>query len=346
MFWLSPASRNRAVMGRLSEVVKTENAGSARFHLAAAWFASGRRDLAANLLPQAIPAPRAERELGGNVGSSIRDNAILLSTLLAVDPEDPRIADWSQRLAESGRRNEWRSTQDVAFSVMAIGRYLRQARSQVPYDKAELTLDGKTIATSEGGKPLVWMASSIPPRSDEKSSATALPSVPHPGTKLEIHVTGPAAARAHIAWLETGVRALPPASADSGLVIRRRYLDEHGKPLEAMRVRSGDLVQVELTLQANMPLDHVVIEDLLPAGLEIENPRLEGNGAAIVDRPRKQSHRFAISPLAEGQTFDVVRTDMRDDRMILVGRLTQSGQGTYLYTARAVTPGRYRTPSC
>ena len=41
----------RAVMGRLSEVVRMTDAGSARFHLAAAWLAAGRRDVAAGLIP-------------------------------------------------------------------------------------------------------------------------------------------------------------------------------------------------------------------------------------------------------------------------------------------------------
>ena len=65
----------RAVMARLSEVLKLIDAGSARFHLAAAWLAAGRRDLAAGLIPAEIPAPRVNRDLAGNVGSGVRDRA-------------------------------------------------------------------------------------------------------------------------------------------------------------------------------------------------------------------------------------------------------------------------------
>ncbi len=319
----------RPVMSRLSEVVKTREAGSARFHLAAAWLAAGRRDLAADLLPAAIPAPRADRQLGGNLGSGVRDRAILINTLLAVDPEDARLPDLVRQLSDAGKNKGWRSTQDVAFSVMAIGRYLRQTRGQVKYDLAEVLLNGKVIASSEAGNPLIWT-----------TDTTMNPALP--GTKLQIRVAGPDAACAHVAWLQTGVKSTPPPPADSGLMVRRRYLDEHGKPLEANRVHSGDLVQVELSIQSATPLEHVVIDDLLPAGLEIENPRLEGNAAGLGVKPAHKA--VAGDGAEESPAFVAARADMRDDRLILVGTLARAGTGTYLYTARAVTPGKYVLP--
>jgi hypothetical protein len=333
----------RAVMGRLSEVVRLTEAGSARFHLAAAWLAAGRRDVAAGLIPAAIPAPRSSREQSGNIGSPIRDRAILVSTMLGVIPQDPRIPALVQQLAEAGRKGQWRSTQDTAFAVMAIGRYLRHAKAQTPYQNVELFLDGQPVASSTGGKPLLWTAASL----DEHMSHERAPGaakLPAAGKKLQIRVTGAAASSANIAWLETGVRTTPPASADSGMTIRRRYLDEHGKPLAAMRVHSGDLVQVELTVQAAGPIDLAVIEDLLPAGLEIENPRLAGNAAGVV---LKAPQRHRHTDQGDGPVvpvFEPIRSDMRDDRLILVGNLSAAGSATYVYTARAVTPGKYVLP--
>jgi hypothetical protein len=101
-----------------------------------------------------------------------------------------------------------------------------------------------------------------------------------------------------------------------------------------MRVRSGDLVQIELTIQSATSLEHVVVEDLLPAGLEIENPRLVGNAADMVNHADQDQF----------QAFAVARSDMRDDRLILVGDLTRPGSGKYLYTARAITAGHFVLP--
>ena len=42
------------------------------------------------------------------------------------------------------------------------------------------------------------------------------------------------------------------------------------------QIRQGDLVIAEITLNAlDKALENVIVADLLPAGLEIENPRLE-----------------------------------------------------------------------
>ena len=35
---------------------------------------------------------------------------------------------------------------------------------------------------------------------------------------------------------------------------------------------------------------------------------------------------------------------MRDDRLVLIGDLIRGGTGTYVYTARAVTPGKFVLP--
>ncbi|MDB5356431.1 MAG: alpha-2-macroglobulin domain protein [Phycisphaerales bacterium] len=333
---------DRPVMSRLSELLATDiGSGQARFHLAAAWLAAGRRDLAAGLLPQALPAPRAGRELGGNVGSPIRDQALIASTLLAVDPTDLRIPDLIQKLADAGRAKQWRSTQDTAFALMAIGRYLRQTKGDAPYETAEVLLDGKQIAAAEDGQPLIWSAASLDPqgRAEMAPHSAALPA---PGTKLEIRITGPAAAKGYVSWLRTGVPVKPVASADNGLKVRRRYLDEHGKPLEALRVHSGDLVQVELTLEGSGETDNIVVEDLLPAGLEIENPRLEGNAADLVTR-NKRPHASGNGQEEEPH-FAAGRADMHDDRLVVMGRLTDGRAGTYVYTARAVAPGVFVVP--
>ena len=318
----------RAAMSRLGEVLNgpagkanADGTGSpthARFHLAAAWVASGRRDLAAAAIPAVLPAPRAARQQAGNVGSPVRDRALMLSALLAADPGRPDLPALAQALADAGRGGEWRSTQDTAFAVMALGRYLKQAKSAAPYESVELWGNGQRLATAAAGGTIAWdvLASDAGP--------------------FEVRVAGGADATAHVSWLQTGVPTQPPADADDGLTVRRRYLDERGNPLRDNAVRSGDLVKVELTLAAATTLDNVVIEDLLPAGLEIENPRLAtqaGEATVALNDDADKAPAFAER-----------RLDMRDDRLILVGDLTRAGTATYVYTARAVAPGTFAAP--
>jgi uncharacterized protein YfaS (alpha-2-macroglobulin family) len=97
-------------------------------------------------------------------------------------------------------------------------------------------------------------------------------------------------------------------------------------------------VKVELTVESAAALENVVIEDLLPAGLEIENPRLVTQAPAHRDG--------ADEPGAAGgpPRFDDRRLDVRDDRLILVGHLSAKGAARYVYTSRAVAPGAFVVP--
>lgn len=322
----------RAAMSRLGEVlngpagkeaVDTDDEGAspthARFHLAAAWLAAGRRDLASSLIPNVLPTPRAARQQSGNVGSPVRDRALVLATLVAIDPERPDLPALAQSLADAGRDGHWCSTQDTAFAVMALGRYVKQMKTAAPYESVELWADGRRVASAKAGESLAW------------DVATALLNASKP---FEVRVAGPAGAKAHVSWLQTGVPLQPPANSDNGMKVRRRYLDERDQSLRDNAVRSGDLVKVELTLESTTSLDNIVIEDLLPACLEIENPRL-----ATTAGEAKAADKANAPP-----TFAERRLDMRDDRLILVGDLVRPGVATYVYTARAVAPGTFAVP--
>ena len=313
----------RAVMSRLTELMKTERPDSvarpaeARLHLSAAWLAAGRRDLAESLIPQTLPVPSPSRRLSGTLSSPVRDRAILVNTLLAVQPDHPALAALVQQLAAAGRNGQWQSTQDTAFAVLALGRYLKQNQSAAPYSNAELLVDAQQVAGAVDGQSICWMAPVSPG-----------------GSTLDVRVTGADDVKAHVAWVEAGVPLKPPAPADHGMKVRRRYLDEQGRPLQANRVASGDLVQVELSISSDTPLQNLVIEDLLPAGLEIENPRLQTTGANVAERPSN----------GQANVFADTRLDIRDDRLVIVGDLVSAGTGRYVYTARAVTPGHFVLP--
>jgi uncharacterized protein YfaS (alpha-2-macroglobulin family) len=156
------------------------------------------------------------------------------------------------------------------------------------------------------------------------------------GGPIEVRTTGPAAAAAYVSFLQTGVPTGPPPVAEHGFKLRRRYLDRHDVAIPDGGVQSGDVVTVELTIEPAGAMANVVIEDLLPAGLEIENSRLvtQAPGAANDDPNAKQ----------DPSRFEPRRVDMRDDRLILIGDFANGGAKTYVYTARAVAPGIFVVP--
>ena len=139
---------------------------------------------------------------------------------------------------------------------------------------------------------------------------------------------------AHIAWVAQGVPVNPdPKPVSQGADISRRYLDREGEEIDPNEIIQGQIVQVELSIGGNRTLDNVVIQDLLPAGLEIENARL----ASSEDVPEPDDADSGIS---------VNRTDIRDDRMLVFGNLyrMKNGKQKFTYTTRAVTTGEFIAP--
>jgi alpha-2-macroglobulin len=309
----------RTAMNHLDEAAAKMPAGScgmSQVYLSAAWLAAGRRDRATALLADRLPVPRTGRQLGGDLASPVRDQATLLSTLLAVDPDRPEVARLARQLADEGRAGQWRSTQETALAVMALGHYLRQSQADVSFETAQLLVDHQVVASAKAGESLVWNA-------PQDRDLAAVP--------VEVQVTGKAGAKGFVGWLQTGVPLEPPADADHGVKVRRRYLDEKGGSLDGKELESGQLVQVELTIEGGA-LQHVVIEDLVPAGLEVENPRLNSaaNGKQKPETP------------STGAFVDS-RLEVRDDRIVVMGDFA-GGSGKYVYLARAVTPGTFVVP--
>jgi uncharacterized protein YfaS (alpha-2-macroglobulin family) len=80
---------------------------------------------------------------------------------------------------------------------------------------------------------------------------------------------------------------------------------------------------------AAKPLSNVIISDLLPAGFEIENPRL------------KTTPRLSWIP---GQAAPVSFQDIRDDRVLIFTDLTPGRKFEFYYSLRAISAGQFKMP--
>jgi uncharacterized protein YfaS (alpha-2-macroglobulin family) len=318
----------RAIMDHLTELTSADARADdpldgscmrsdARLMLSCAWLLSGRRDLAEGLLPDAVPLPRSRRQWDGNLGSPVRDRAMLILAMEQVEPNRAELPELVQQLADQGTKSQWSSTQDVAFSVLAIGRYLRDQQKKTPYDSAKLLRGETVLAEASDAGSIAWTAD----RNQLQSS-----------DPLHVQLTGPADAVGHLSWLQSGVPMSPPKDVEHGLKIHRRYLTLDGSEIHGA-VHSGDLVRVELTVEAPPDQPNLVVEDLLPAGLEVENPRLETT-AKDADE----------SDASKEPTFGSGNLDVQDDRVVIVGRMPSVWKAKCSYLARAITAGTFTVP--
>jgi uncharacterized protein YfaS (alpha-2-macroglobulin family) len=273
------------------------------------------------MLPDTLPAPRAKRETANNIGSPIRDRALVIYTLATVHPDDPRLPALVQGLADSGLHQTW-DTQECAFATLAIGKYLEHAPRPAPYDSVALRAGAQILATAARGESI-------------DCSPAGVASGPY-----SVNVTGSADAAAYVAWMQSGVPLAPPPDSFHGLTIHRQYLTASGAAISQNRIATGELVRVRLTLDAPANEQNLVIEDLLPAGLEAENGALK-TSAAHADAPEKDADANTSNM---PPSLDDLRMDVRDDRVIFMGGMPDRGKVTLEYLARAVTPGTYAIP--
>lgn len=110
------------------------------------------------------------------------------------------------------------------------------------------------------------------------------------------------------------------SDASNGISLQRRYLDSKGEAITTARL--GDVITVELAIQASGEINNVVLLDLLPGGFE---PVLEKNG--------------------QNQPQDgLVRYERREDRGIFFVDLNGDRQ-TFTYKVRAASRGRFVLPA-
>jgi uncharacterized protein YfaS (alpha-2-macroglobulin family) len=314
---------DRAAINRLAEVIAADKSGelpaAARLHVAMAQAAVGKTDAAAALLPEDLPVVK-KRELGATLASPVQDQALLLTTLLSINPDDGRIPTIAQRLAQGAGRGqalEWMTTHDNAMAYLALGKYFHSIGGEAAFSAATLMRGDTAVATARPDAAAAWSA--------KGALAEA----------LAVQVEGPAGAKAFVSWVQRGVPLEPPAGADHVLKIRRTYLNEKDEPLTAGEIASGTAVKVRLTLETPSELKNVVVEDLLPAGMEIENPRLATT--AKKEGEARAGEVTIAPPLASP------RLDMRDDRLVLMTNVP-AGASSFTYLARAVTTGTFMVP--
>jgi len=280
-----------------------------QFQLAGAFALAGDMNTAHSLLPRTITMREVKRETGGNFNSSTRARAIMLATLAEVDENHSSIPALVESLTKSAsKHNRWYTTQENAFAFLALGKILKK---QISHQyKGIMTVDGQHFADFD----------STDRRFKDKNWA---------GKEVNLSIEGNGVC--YYYWQASGILVHAQIEEfDRGLKVRRRYLDRDGNLLDYANIHQGDVIVSEVKITAlTENLENVVIDDMLPAGFEIENPRLQS--------------RAGVSWIAD-KNYKPQYMDIRDDRLIIFGNFPRQQGKTFYYALRAVTQGDFILP--
>jgi uncharacterized protein YfaS (alpha-2-macroglobulin family) len=280
------------------------------YQLAGAYALAGDLQTARSMLPKIVtPTQENKRESGGNFNSSIRAKAIMLDILAEVDPNNPNVPILVQSLTKSASEmGRWYTTQENAFAFLALGKILKK-QSGGKYT-GTASIDGKLYSKFDAQNF----------NFSDKNWA---------GKKVTIEIQGEGTC--YFDWRVDGIPSkMNIDEYDNDLMVRRHYLNEQGIPIDYASFKQGDLVIAKITVKAlHENLDNVAVVDMLPAGLEIENPRLQS--------------RKGVDWIGE-HAYQPMYMDIRDDRLILYGDFQFGREVTFYYGLRAVTEGTFILP--
>jgi uncharacterized protein YfaS (alpha-2-macroglobulin family) len=261
-------------------------------------------------------------------GSLLRDRAIVLQalTLLGRDAEaNALVEDISAQLSSE----DWYSTQSVAFALVAVA----QNTGTKPF--AGFSFDysaGGASAKVKAEAPLASVKLAPPP-------ASGVPLIVRNDADRKLFVTA-------------SVRAVPRSGEEDasakGLSITVNYTDADGNPVDILRLPQGmDLIaQVSVRNLGKRRLDNLALTQILPAGWEIRNDRLEGadtGGERTEDNPRT-AFWWAPAEWRERSLRAAEYVDIRDDRVNRYFGLRPSETIYFETRVNAAYIGRYYLP--
>ncbi len=250
-------------------------------------------------------APSPKLDLGrADFGSALRDSAALVT--LASEGRAPQktIDDAIMRIDAARALSAVTSTQENAWLVLAARALVKQLSA------ISLSVNGET---RQGA-----LYRSL--RADDLAEPVAVSNRGNGNVQAVVSVSG--------------APLTPEPAAESGFKLERKFHTLDGEPADPAKARQNQRFVVVLKMTEPQPqFGRVIVADYLPAGFEIDNPRLVSSGET-----------GTLSWIADAA--EPVNSEFRDDRFTAAFERKQDSPAvfTVAYVVRAVSPGRYVLP--
>lgn len=279
-----------------------------KWRLAAAYAKAGMPEVASALVKDLdFTSQDYSNGHGYTFGSGLRDKAMILETLGLIGDE-LQYADIMKDVAQELASKKWLSTQETAYSLIAIAGIYKQNKGNGEL-YFEFTRSGHTETVKTGKamfqKELIRNAGrqTIPVSIDNKGEGLLF-----------------------VRLIKTYV----PLQADtikkqSNLALQVKYVDYEGFAIDPSKLEQGMEFKAQISIKNGTTKGFqkdLALSFMVPTGWEIENTRLNGTGG----------HNY-------------VYRDFRDDRVYTYFNLGSGGQTTYEFKLTATYAGRFFQPT-
>jgi uncharacterized protein YfaS (alpha-2-macroglobulin family) len=260
------------------------------------------------------------------MSSDVRTTAIVLDALLQIAPDQPLLPNavrWLMTVRENGR---WRTTQENAWSIIALTDWLEQTGELAADFDWSVTLDDSELGSGRFDDP----------RAQEELRVAITDLLADQANLLHFTRSDEPGALYYTTFLSYNIPAQDVQPLDRGMVIERQF-SVNGEPVSEVNV--GDVVSVTVTIVAPNDLYHVLVEAPVPAGAEPLDPLLP------TGFQYDQMGQPVLRPLNAGEggwyAWTPASLDYRADKVAMFATFLPAGSYQYTFEMRAAFAGEY-----
>jgi alpha-2-macroglobulin len=296
-------------------------------------------DLASSVMPSANGNFWEDEETGGYGYVATRTTSLVLQAIVAVDPSHPLIEETTRWITVARGTRSWEESFNRAQGIVALSNFAASTGELGGNFSFAVKADGKDLLSGR-----LKGTASAPVRKkfdleDFKKGAVTLLDFTRDGGAGRMYYT-------------LNLRYLTPAqdveALNRGIAVSHEYslLSAPGVPVS--KAKLGEVVRIKVTVMSVGQRNYVVVDDLLPAGLEAIDPSLKTSDPALIAKlnaEKESANRRGPSdyyaPWFHWYWSPFQQVDIRDDRVSLRALVMPKGVHEFIYYARATSVGDY-----
>jgi uncharacterized protein YfaS (alpha-2-macroglobulin family) len=282
----------------------------AKWRLAAAYKLAGQPEIGLRLIANLPMTIKPYRQLYGTYGSDLRDEAMILESLILLGQRQ-KAAQQLRTVAAGLSQDNWYSTQTTAYALLAVAEYCGQNKSG---NKMQFSYQLDKGAIGINSPSYLWQ-------------------LPMAGNGGKLLLKNQGSNLLYVRLIQQGQPAAgqEPAHANNADVLQMSVncFTLKGKPLNIANLKQGTDFVAQVTLKNpghQGRYDNMALTQVFPSGWEILNTRMMNNDEVFKSSP--SDYR-----------------DIRDDRVNTYFSLTEGQTVTYYVMLNAAYTGRYYLPA-
>ncbi len=264
-----------------------------------------------------------------NWNTDTRTTAIVLDTLLRIDPDNALNAGTVRWLMASRTQGRWRGTQETVWALLALNRWAKISGDLEPDYLFEAALNGESLG---GGAANVETM-----RTTTEFQVPVADLYADKANRLTIARNNGPGNLYYTSHLMLSMPVEEVQSFSQGVTVTRRYYHPDDRNTPITSIPQGENFLVRLTIIVPDSLHYAIVEDPLPAGLEAISQSL--NTSPQQSAPARYDFEDLLNSGWGWWYFDHV--ELRDEKVVISADYLPAGVYEYVYLVRAAMPGIY-----